>query len=146
MIVTKEYIKEKFLEYREKYFKGMQPLPIPDFFVIHNYKYGGLFEWAYPGPRALLKKKAIGISDYWDYTEEQFRDILVHEMIHYYLAYNRIDRSDRTGGGHGEAWKKMAEEFNEKYGLHITEKIDVTNTKRNKAKSILKYCWFNLFG
>ena len=146
MIVTKEYIKEKFLEYREKYFKGMQPLPIPYFFVIHSYKYGGLFEWTYPGPRALLKKKAIGISDYWDYTEEQFRDILIHEMIHYYVAYNRIDRSDRTGGGHGEAWKKMAKEFNEKYGLHITEKIDVTNTKRNKAKSILKYCWFNLFG
>lgn len=143
MIVTKEYIKEKFLEYREKYFKGMQPLPIPDFFVIHSYKYSGKFEWVYPGPRALLKKKAIGISDYWDYTEEQFRDILVHEMLHYYVTYNRIDRNDRE---HGEAWKKMAAEFNEKYGLHITEKIDVANIQRNKTKSILKYCWFNLFG
>ena len=47
------------------------------------------------------------------------RDVMVHEMIHYYTAWNRI----KDNGSHGRQFWRIAKEFNERYGLNITIKV-----------------------
>ena len=47
------------------------------------------------------------------------RDVMVHEMIHYYIAWNRI----KDNGSHGRQFWHIAKDFNEKYGLNIAIKV-----------------------
>ena len=53
---------------------------------------------------------------------EELRDVIVHEMIHYHLAYTGEDWRVR----HGESFKKMAEELNDEYGLNIQVHYNTT--------------------
>ena len=59
---------------------------------------------------------------YYYFTLKQFEDILVHEMIHYYLAYFGVDKNC----SHGREIKKMAKRLNETYGLNITKTLDIS--------------------
>ena len=84
--------------------------------------------------------QTIEMSDNYDYTENQLMDIFVHEMIHYYLAYMGID----TRCTHGKEFKKMANDFNIRYGMNITPTIDITpyTLKKGKSNFMFKLCTF----
>ena len=45
---------------------------------------------------------------------------MAHEMIHYYIAEHQI----KDNKAHGREFMRMAQELNEKYGLHITKTVD----------------------
>ncbi len=62
---------------------------------------------------------------------------MVHEMIHYYLAYFGIDKRCK----HGKDFKRMAKQLNEAHGLHITTIVDIAQYKRRKGTPGLSY-WF----
>jgi predicted SprT family Zn-dependent metalloprotease len=81
------------------------------------------------------------MSGNWEYEEYQFRDILVHEMIHYYLAYTGKD----IIGTHGREFQMMSYSLNHKYGLNITELICYDEYTRRKGTSLLKYLIARLF-
>ena len=68
------------------------------------------------------------MTDYYDFTPKQFEDILVHEMIHYYLAYFGLDKSC----SHGCEFKKMAKRLNETYDLNITKYLDISQYKKRR--------------
>lgn len=53
---------------------------------------------------------------------------MVHEMIHYYLAWNCI----KTKKAHGDEFMMIANELNEKYGLNITKTLDASSFKRTE--------------
>jgi predicted SprT family Zn-dependent metalloprotease len=76
----------------------------------------------------------LEISKRYNYTESQLRDIMVHEMIHYYLAYTGKDIKMK----HGKEFEKMANHLNKKYGLNITATID-TNLYDKKPSFTLGY-------
>ena len=57
----------------------------------------------------------IRISVRFDSPESHFDNVLVHEMIHYYIGYNNLKDND----SHGELFVKMMNEINEKYGMNI---------------------------
>ena len=126
-----------FRDYNDMYFEGS--LPMPEFEIIHSFKNFGLFEsQIYNG---TIYNPVIKISDQWDYTKHQFRNILVHEMVHYYLAYNGIDMN----GSHGKHFSKMAKELNTNFGLNITKRINLTEYKRKNGTSWLKYTLSKIF-
>ena len=77
------------------------------------------------------------MTDYYDFTEQQFVDIMVHEMIHYYLAYFGQDRSCK----HGKKFQEMAGRLNSDFGLHITSGVDISQYKRREGTPSLSY-WF----
>ena len=89
------------------------------------------------------KRKRILFSDYFDFDEENFKNIMVHEMIHYYLLMNGTnDKCD-----HGADFMAMAQELNQKYGLNITTTFDASNIpntphapKRTWWRCL--FCWF----
>jgi hypothetical protein len=46
---------------------------------------------------------------------------------------------------HGKEFNKMADEFNRKYGMHITSRIDLTPYTIKKGKSKLMFTLSTLF-
>lgn len=115
-----------FGECNSKYFGG--ELPLPDFDLLRSsntcgyfhYNTGGWFDHNVYDP-------VISMTDYYDFTESQFTDIMCHEMIHYYLALNGEDRKCR----HGRAFQQMADELNMNYGLNITKRLDLSQYRKN---------------
>lgn len=89
-------------------------LPIPFFIVIHTRKTIGRFSCEY-NENGDIKNPIIEISDRYEYTEAQLKDIIVHEMLHYYLDYTHQNEPQE----HGKRWKQMALFFNEKFGTNI---------------------------
>lgn len=67
------------------------------------------------------------MTDYYDFTPRQFRDIMVHEMIHFYLALNGKDRNCHNG----KQFKSMARQLNKTYRLHITLTLDISKYRKN---------------
>lgn len=141
MVANLANIAEAFDEYNRSYFEGK--LPVPMFDLLHSFRTCGYFQYTKGGWfDKTLYDPTISMTDYYDFTEMQFKDIMVHEMIHFYLAYFSIDRRCR----HGKKFMEMAERLNKTYGLHIEKVLDISKYKRRKGTPALSY-WFakNLF-
>ena len=140
MEITTEILQEKFEEYNNLYFNG--ELPLPRFGLLKSYMTCGYFSCKKIIGKRKLRGQRIDISCYYDWEEEGLRDILVHEMIHYYLAYKHID-NELT---HGDAFINMANNFNEIYGMNIGKKANAGNFK--KLKNAPRFSWFltQIFG
>ena len=136
MIANLGNIAEAFDKYNRAYFEGK--LPVPMFDLLHSFRTCGYFQYTKGGWfDKTLYDPTISMTDYYDFTEMQFKDIMVHEMIHYYLAYFSIDRRCR----HGKKFMEMAERLNKTYGLHIEKILDISKYKRRKGTPALSY-WF----
>ena len=117
-----------------EYFEGK--LLFPQFGLLHSYRTCGYFQYTKGGwLDKTLYDPTISITDYFDFTEKQFRDIMVHEMIHYYLAYFGIDRKCK----HGKKFKEMAEHLNRTYGLNVTPYLDLSNYKKRNGAPKFTY-------
>lgn len=131
-----------FYDCNEKYFNG--ELPTPKFGLINNTKLIARFEYRKSNKKDKdknpLEHKIILFSDCFDYDENDFIEIMVHEMIHYYIAWNGI----KDNGSHGNVFLKMANEMKNKYGLNITKTKDASSFK--KTKNAPKSFWKSLFG
>ena len=137
MTITLHQIFNSFLLYNIDYFDGT--LPTPNFKIHHGWNTLGYFRYCPEDPFGTTE--IIEISDFYDYTEEQFRDVLIHEMIHYYLCYTGEDPRCR----HGKAFKRMAKYFNEAYGMNIAPTIDLSIMKpAAKASKVSKF-FFKIF-
>ena len=132
MIVTQQDILDGFITFNEKYFSG--ELEIPKAKVNNSYKHIGRFYCRF-NRKGRVIKPTIEMSKCYDFTKKQFRDILVHEMIHYYLMWNGED----VNGTHGEAFLGMAEMFNKKFKLNITPTIDMTDYVLSPGKTLFMY-------
>ena len=66
--------------------------------------------------RCTYSDFTIRISTYYDCTEREYQETLLHEMIHYYITYKRIPDTS----SHGHAFRAMMRSLNEKHGWNIT--------------------------
>ena len=76
----------------------------------------------------------IKISLFWDRTEEQYRNCLLHEMCHLY-CYSRGWMGERHGG----RWKQIARFASNMTGLNIQRCTDITDwevSSGNEAKML----------
>ena len=137
MVANQVNMQLTFDECNEKYFEGK--LPIPLFDLLHSFMTCGYFrcEYEHVWFSKRLYNFCILMTDYYDFTEKQFVDIMVHEMIHYYLAYTGEDRRCR----HGKEFKKIADNLNRKYGLRVIPYLDLSQYKRRSRTPSLSY-WF----
>lgn len=55
------------------------------------------------------------ISDRFDLPEHEIEDVIIHEMIHYYIWYRRMPDTS----AHGPAFRRIMEAINERYGRHL---------------------------
>lgn len=127
MIADFKTMSKMFTECNKLYFN--KSLPMPNFDTIN--KLNTLAKFLYNKDKKgkhPIKWQIIKFSDCYDYTEQDFREMMVHEMIHYYIAWNGIkDNKD-----HGKEFMKIANELNEKYNLNITKTKDASSFKRTE--------------
>lgn len=134
MVANLQNMPDVFHRCNMDYFEGM--LIFPRFRILHSFRTCGRFEYIKGGWfDHTINDPVIRMTDYYDFTPEQFVDVMVHEMIHYYLAWHGLDRRC----SHGKAFKKMAGELNLNYGLNITPTVDVSKFKRREGTSDLWY-------
>ena len=117
MIPTIPFIEQKFGEFNELIFGGKLPmLPV----VLSSAK-------TFLGACAYKKKKTLfGGTKYYDFKlrinkridlpEQEIEDIIIHEMIHYHIAYNGI----KDTSTHGRVFKTLMNDINKRFGRHIS--------------------------
>jgi len=130
MEVTEKVLEKKFDECNKIYFNN--GLPYPFFSIFCKKKPFAKFTYLKKkknGENVLVYKK-ISVSIYYDFTEEQLRDIIVHEMIHYFIAYNDI----KDNKEHGKIFLSIAERLNSEFGLNI-EKTRSTSSYLRKENA-----------
>ena len=69
--------------------------------------------------RTELYDFAIALSTYYRQTERQLQNTLLHEMIHYAIAYTGL----RDTAPHGIVFRGMMDNLNRKYGWDITVRV-----------------------
>lgn len=74
---------------------------------------------------------AIHVSTYYNQTERQYQNVLLHEMIHYYIAYKGI--ADTSP--HGKVFRQMMKNLNEKYGWEISVSSRMSERKSASVQS-----------
>lgn len=130
MEVTEKVLEKKFDECNKIYFNN--GLPYPFFSIFCKKKPFAKFTYLKKkknGENVLVYKK-ISVSNYYDFNEEQLRDIIVHEMIHYFIAYNDI----KDNKEHGKIFLSIAERLNSEFGLNI-EKTRSTSSYLRKENA-----------
>lgn len=116
----------------ERYFN--ECLPRPSFKVIHKKDIFARFECNI-GWNKGISNPVIMVTDRYDFTDEQLTNLMVHEMIHYLLAFRKMHKGNFN---HGKAFKEMMDEFNRKEGLNIQITYDPNEFEEIKGDGILK--------
>lgn len=75
----------------------------------------------------------------FDLSQEELEDVVIHEMIHYYIAFRRL----RDTSVHGETFRSIMDTINRKYGRHISVRYHSRpgqNLVRRRGDVIRKHC------
>jgi hypothetical protein len=115
MNITEDYLKEKFTEYNVKYFNGK--LELPRITLTTSRTQLGLMKCKrYPISSGLKASDfEIRISTYYDLSEKDVQNVLVHEMIHLFISSSGlIDISP-----HGNIFHAIMDSLNHNFGLQI---------------------------
>ncbi|MBD5358099.1 MAG: SprT family zinc-dependent metalloprotease [Bacteroides sp.] len=103
-------------------------LPIPSFRLTHARTFHG--KLAYRVRRSLFKKECsdfeLRISLDFDLPEKEWEDVVIHEMIHLYIAANGIEDTS----SHGTVFQGKMIEINRLFNRHI--KISAKSTPEQK--------------
>ena len=78
---------------------------------------------------------SISISNYYKLTTEQIDDVLIHEMIHYSIAYTGL----KDTSSHGIVFRGMMDKINRTFGRHITISIRTRNLQPRTAQQPKDY-------
>lgn len=122
MDFTKDDIKEKFKLFNKLYFNG--ELRMPSGFTIQKMNLAA-------GMISISKKAhvTITISKCFDYNEETLNEVLIHEMIHYYLFV----KGSKNAFKHKKEFVEQCDRLLRDFGLHIH-----TNAKHIKIYDVYK--------
>lgn len=117
MRATQLYILAKFFLYNAQCFGGELP-PIA-LRISHAATRLGTFSF---DKRRPATSRRISISDRFDLTERELDDVIIHEMIHYYLHLKGL--ADATP--HGPNFRAMMEKINTEHGraVSVRTKLD----------------------
>ncbi|MDD6552715.1 MAG: SprT-like domain-containing protein [Prevotellaceae bacterium] len=63
-----------------------------------------------------------------DLDKERWEDIIIHEMIHYYIGSNEL----KDSSAHGPLFRKIMEDVNTRFGRHITISGKLTKEQREQ--------------
>ena len=124
---TISYIEQKFEEFNRKMFGGKLPkIPV----LLSNAR-------TFIGMCTFRKRRTLfGNVEYSDFKlrinsridlpESEIEDTIIHEMIHYFIAYHRL----KDTSAHGQVFRSMMNDINERYNRNIT--ISHKSTKEQK--------------
>ena len=62
------------------------------------------------------------------------KNILLHEMIHFYIAFKNI----KDKSAHGPVFKRLMNQFNQEFGWELTVSVNTKDYKTNETASSAK--------
>ena len=113
MNITKEDIAVRFDEYNGKYFGGVLA-PCKYHIIREKWKVMGFYR---PINKNGKRINHIWINRFVDWTEEDLREVIVHEMIHHYVQ----TIEGHLGGFFGHNWRfrRQCRRLRREFGLNI---------------------------
>lgn len=110
MHITSSWMEERFSRFNKQFFNDRLPMPR----LCVSYARTRLGTMTYKchkndGP-PVFYAYTIRLSNYYDMSEQELEDVLLHEMIHYHIAIRQI----RDTSAHGIMFHKMMERINKK--------------------------------
>jgi hypothetical protein len=118
LIPSVEYLEERFDTFNEMCFGGALPrIPIKLSGArgfVGRLQYKPVRDWR--GRVVRCEDFVLRISKRFDLPEAEVEDTLIHEMIHYWIAYTGV----RDSSTHGRAFRAKMKEINASYGRHLT--------------------------
>ena len=134
--LTIAYLKEAFTHYNQLIFQGKLPLPALKL-SRGKTRLGQMAckrrtHWR----RTIYSDYTISISTFYALNKEEIDDVLIHEMIHYYIAYT----GQKDTSAHGVIFRQMMADINQRFGRHITistQTKDIPTRIAQKPKKFL---------
>ena len=131
MKATVPYIEKKFEEFNRPMFSGKLPkIPVElsdakTFLGQCVYK-----KRRKPFGKTELYDFRLRINTRVDLPEQEVEDTIIHEMIHYYIGYNRL----KDDSAHGPLFLSIMNEINRKFGRNLTVSHKSTKEQREQLK------------
>jgi len=126
MQVTKEWMEKWFTEFNHDYFDDRLSLPR----LVLSKSRTRLGSMACKRKVQMFHSHlcdyAIHLSNYYDLSERQFQNVLLHEMIHYFISYTGL----KDTSPHGVVFRRMMDDLNRKYGWEISVMTSTKNVKK----------------
>ena len=136
MQIDTEWIAVNFDRFNKENFGGRLT---PPKFSVNNAR-TRLGSMAFKWKQSLFKRETydyvIRLSNYYDIPEVEFQNVLLHEMIHYYIAVNHF----KDDSVHGTMFRSIAQRIN-KQGWHVVVRTDTRKwpvAERNRKKVITR--------
>lgn len=118
MTASFDFVRDTFDRFNTLCFEG--ELPAVPIILTKARTFLGKVE--YRGERGIFglvsrnKDFRMKISTSFDLPQEELEDVVLHEMIHYYIAWHNI----KDSSVHGKVFRDIMGQLNAKYGRHIT--------------------------
>lgn len=118
MVFTADYIEKCFDRFNRELFSSS--LPAPRFALSRSRGQMGRMQCdARRTPQGVTRTFTLACSVMFDFTEEQAQNVVIHEMIHYYIIYNGL----RDSSPHGLIFRTIMERINKSTGRNITVSV-----------------------
>lgn len=118
MDITTEYLKTQFDEFNRAYFGST--LPEPKLCVNNSRTMLGQFRCKRQrrplSRRTTYTDLTIKVSRYYDMPEREYQNVLLHEMIHMYIAVKGL----KDTSPHGVVFREIKDRLNSMYGWTVT--------------------------
>ena len=85
--------------------------------------------------KAPIKRQTILFSEYYDFDEETFRNLMVHEMIHYWILSNQMQDT----GPHGKIFLEKMKEINMKFNRNLSVAHKMTKEEADQDKEVRQH-------
>lgn len=125
MIITIPYAKEQFSRFNEMCFGGSLPeVPIV---LTRARTFLGRMCYKKVGSRWNRKNCdfMMRLSVLFDLPEEEWQDVIIHEMIHLNIAYKGL----KDSSSHGYLFQSIMFDINDRFGRHLTVKYKLQTGK-----------------
>ena len=133
--LTVDYLRQAFEHYNDLIFDGKLPVPKLKWSRaktrLGQMAYKRKMSWG----RTKFYDFSISVSNYYKLTTEQIDDVLIHEMIHYSIAYTGL----KDTSSHGIVFRGMMDKINRTFGRHITISVRTRNLQPRTAQQPKDY-------
>ena len=144
MRATIPYIEQKFEEFNRMMFGGKLPkIPI-ELSDAKTFLGQLVYKRSYHFGKPEHYDFRLRINTRLDLPEQEVEDTIIHEMIHYYIKYNRLE----DASSHGPLFHSIMNEINHTFGRNITvshkstkQQQEQLNDKRSHYHVIAVVCF-----
>lgn len=124
-----QFLSDRFARFNKILFK--EPLPTPQMHISSAKSFMGQFRAEKHGFAGSSVTYHLTLSNRYDLPEEELEDIVIHEMIHFFISHSKV----RDTSSHGQAFRQIMNEINRRFNRHITVSHRCTEQQLDSDKT-----------